>query len=165
MNARHTLPFRGFRLRAGLLAVALFLPGLRAGAASSCSLVSVTGVNFGPYDVFDGRPATQVGSVVFKCQAGLLPLVPVTIELSPGNSGIYAFRHLRKGNESLRYNLHLDATHTLIWGNGTGGSLPFGPLLPLDNVETSVTIYGQIFPGQNITAGSYTDSITVTINF
>ena len=165
MSARRILLRRGGRLRAGLLAAALLLPGLQARAASSCSLVSVTGVSFGPYDVFNAAPTNQTGSVTFKCQAGILPLVPVTITLSTGNSGIYAFRQLRKGAESLQYNLHLDAAHALIWGNGTGGSLPLGPLLPADNVETTVTIYGQIPPGQNITAGSYSDTITVTINF
>jgi spore coat protein U-like protein len=165
MSERRTRYRSGCRFRIGVLAVALLLPGLRARAASSCSLVGVTGLNFGSYDVFDARPTTQVGSVTFKCQSGGIPIVPVTIELSQGNSGTYAFRQLRKGNESLRYNLHLDATNTLVWGNGTGGSLSFGPLLPPDNVETTVTIYGRILPGQNLTAGSYTDTITITINF
>ncbi|HEY3123294.1 MAG TPA: spore coat U domain-containing protein [Thermoanaerobaculia bacterium] len=149
----------------GVLAVALLVPSLRARAASSCSVVGVTGLNFGAYDALSKSPTVQAGSITLKCQSGGIPIMPVTVELSTGNSGTHAFRQLRKGTESLKYNLHLDPTNAQVWGNGTGGSLPFGPLIPADNVETTLPIYGRILSGQNVTAGAYTDTIMATINF
>jgi spore coat protein U-like protein len=151
--------------RSGLLVAVLFLPGPRMMAAVSCSFVSATGIAFGAYDPLDTRSTVQAGVVRLKCSQMGGPLLPVIIELSAGNSGSYAGRHLKKGGESLRYNLFLDAAGTQVWGNGTGGSAHFGPFLPAENVETTIPIYGRIFPGQSVTAGSYTDTISVTINY
>jgi spore coat protein U-like protein len=151
--------------RIGLLAVALLLATLRAEAASTCSLVSVTGITFGAYDPLEARPVTQVGALTIRCsQAGTTPMLPIMIDLSAGNSGTYNFRHLRKGGDSLRYNLYLDPASTQVWGNGAGGSSHY-PHLPSNNAETTLLIYGRILPGQNAAAGTYTDTITVTLSF
>jgi spore coat protein U-like protein len=159
--------FRRWRsgLRIGALTTVLLLPGLRAQAASSCFFVSVTGVSFGAYDVLDRRPATQIGTVTFRCRSTDVSAVPVTIELSPGSSGTYTVRQTRRGNKSLRYNLHLDAGNNQVLGDGTSGSFRFGPLLAPDNMEITVTIYGRLLPRQNIEAGSYSDTITATLRF
>jgi len=166
MNCRNA-PLRTRRVlaRIGLLAAVLLLAGFPAEAASSCSMVSVTGIVFGAYDPLEARPVTQVGSLTLKCvQAGASPTLPVMIDLSAGNSGSYAFRHLEKPGDSLRYNLYLDPASTQVWGNGSGGSGHY-PHLPSGDVETTLTIYGRILPGQNAGAGTYTDTITVTLNF
>jgi len=151
--------------RTGLLAVVLLLGTLRAKAASSCSLVSVTGIAFGAYDPSEAGPVTQVGSLTLRCvQTGASPTLPIMIDLSAGSSGSFALRHLRKGGDSLRYNLYLDPASTQVWGNGSGGSGHY-PHLPSNDVEKTLVIYGRILPGQNAAAGTYTDTITVTLNF
>jgi spore coat protein U-like protein len=164
MKKKNTFGWRS-GLRIGALTAVLLLSGLRAQAASSCFFVSVTGVNFGAYDVLDRRAATQIGTVTFKCRSAGASSVPVILELSPGNSGTYAVRQTRRGNRSLRYNLHLDASNNQVLGDGTGGTFRFGPLLALDNLEITVTLYGRLLPRQNIEAGSYTDTITATLRF
>jgi spore coat protein U-like protein len=151
--------------RIGLLGAALVLPGLRAEAASNCSLVSFSGISFGAHDPSEARSVTQVGTVTLRCvQTGAAPALPVAIDLSAGNSGTYAVRQLRNGTHKLRYNLYLDAACTQTWGNGTGSSGHY-ILFPSASGETTLTIYGQILPGQSSTAGSYSDSISVTVNY
>ena len=71
---------------------------------------------------------------------------------------------LRSG-QALNYTLYLDAAATQIWGNGTGGSQRVGPLVPPNNQSVNVTIFGKIPAGQDVTVGSYTDTIIATINF
>lgn len=140
-------------LRAAVAATALLLA---AGAvrAQSCTLTTVSGVSFGSYDALETGPLDQTGSVTFECD------VPVTVDVSTGSSGTFAFREMRNGGHSLRYNLFLDATRSQIWGDGTSGSSRFGPALP-----QTLTIYGRIPARQTSPVGSYTDTVTATINF
>jgi spore coat protein U-like protein len=147
------------------VAAALFLlTAVSARALGSCSFTVVTAVSFGSYEALNTIPLDQTGSLTFNCS--LLALQTLTIDLSKGNSGTYAFREMRKaGGGTLHYNLYLDATRTQIWGDATGGSVHFGPYLPLLNQDHTVTIYGRIPAQQASPTGAYTDTVVATINF
>jgi len=57
-------------------------------------------------------------------------------------------------------------THrSLCLGDGTGGSTRYSPVFSPLSSPVTVTIYGRIPARQNVRVGSYTDSITATINF
>ena len=75
-----------------------------------------------------------------------------------------AQRTLTKTGASLNYNLYTDSTYTSIWGDGTTGTTVSGVG---SNGSTGITktIYGSIPEGQDVPAGAYTDSITITITF
>jgi spore coat protein U-like protein len=152
-------------MRTVVAAAGLFLAVAAAPAQPSCSFNAVSGVPFGSYDALDTSPLDQTGSISLQCtELGLLQTV--TMDLSAGNSGSYAVREMRSGIESLDYNLYLDAARTLVWGDGTAGTSRFGPILPiLGAVEETVTIFGRIPSRQASPVGSYTDTITLTINF
>jgi spore coat protein U-like protein len=65
------------------------------------------------------------------------------------------------GADIVNYNLYLDAAKTQIWRDGTGGSLTWRP-----TGNGSHTIYGKAPAGQTAPgAGSYTDTVVITINF
>jgi spore coat protein U-like protein len=149
-------------LRATVAATALLLA---AGAvrAQSCTLNTVSGVSFGSYDALETGPLDQTGSVTFECD--VLFLGTVAVDVSTGSSGTFAFREMRNGGHSLRYNLFLDATRSQIWGDGTSESSRFGPALPLLGIPQTLTIYGRIPARQSSPVGAYTDTVTATINF
>jgi spore coat protein U-like protein len=67
------------------------------------------------------------------------------------------------GSETMDYNLYRDGSRTLIWGDGTGGSSIVTGMGA--GVTQDVTVYGRIYAGQNLVAGKYTDSITVTVEW
>ena len=157
---------RGFSrsFRHGLLLAAIaaaFFTAERA-TAQSCSISAVTGVSFGSYDALNGSPLDQTGSITYQC--GILYLGTVTIDLSPG-SGTYSSRQMRAGAYVLGYNLYRDAARNLVWGNGTGGTSRYGPVLPLLGIPTTLTIYGRIPARQPSPIGSYTDTVVATLNF
>ena len=154
MNARWSLA----------VALAIVAAGGRAGVATagSCSFTSVSGVSFGSYDVFSGSPTDSTGQIVYNCNGGSHA---VTIDLSKGNSGNYAQRYMLRSAEQLNYNLYLDAARTQIWGDATGGTSHYGPTDPPNATDVTVTIYGRIPAGADVSAGSYSDTITVTINY
>ena len=148
---------RASRIAAISLALVLVLPGI---SAADCS-ITTTGVNFGPYDVFDTSPVDSTGSVRYQC-SGNTP--SFTIAIGSGSSPIFTTRTLRNGSETLNYNLYLDAARTSIWGEGTSGTALFTVANPTGKA-VSLTIFGRIPAGQDVAAGSYTDSIVVTIQF
>lgn len=144
-------------------------------AAVTCD-VTATGVAFGIYNPIAGTNLDTTGNINFSCtRTGLLDLTPgvsYSILLNTGGSGSYSSRQLSSGADTLNYNLYRDTARTLIWGDGTGGSstqpgsVSF-PLISLSSVtrDNDHPTYGRLFGGQNIPAGSYTDTITVTVEF
>ncbi len=67
------------------------------------------------------------------------------------------------GTHELSYNLYTDATHTMIWGDGTGGSTTVSGTA--DQSGTEHTIYGRVPWQPQAVPGSYSDSIVITISY
>lgn len=143
----------------GLALGSLFViahPALGAGCT-----ISTTGVSFGAYNVFATSPLDSTGSVTYRCTGN----ASITVTLGKGGAATYNPRRMLKGSEALNYNLYLDASRTTIWGDGTGGTQTYSnPSVP-NNTNITVTIYGRIPASQDVSAGSYSNTITATINF
>lgn len=141
---------------------------LPANAAFNCS-VNVTGLNFGSYDVFSTTPKDTTATITVTCKAP--PPAPnppfVTISLNPGTSGSFAPRRLqRAGGDPLEYNLFTTPSFSTVWGDGSGGTQTQTSLNPITNVTPWITtLYGRIPARQNVSAGSYSDTIIVTIDW
>jgi spore coat protein U-like protein len=128
----------------------------------------VTSLPFGSYNIFNPAPLDSTASLSVDCnippQHPQAPM-PVAIALSPGNSGGFAQRWLRSaGPDNLRYNLYTTAAFSAIWGDG-GGSSSIVTALVSRSTPFNGTIYGRIPAQQNVRAGSYSDTITVTISY
>ncbi len=151
-----------------LFAVALLLSPRLAHALAEC-VVSATPVAFGVYDPLSPSPLNANGTVTVSCSLllGISLLVAYNIDLSTGSSGVYTPRTLKSGSNIMNYNLFTSNTYTTIWGNTTGGTgrITDGYLLGLANATTNYPVYGRVPATQNIKAGSYTDSIIVTITY
>lgn len=130
-------------------------------AEPSCRFNTVTGVNFGEYDVFAAGPNNNgVGTLSIHCQGGGGPTFVVS--LSAGQSHGYTSRQMRSGGNWLNYNLYTSAARTVVWGDGTGGS---GTKSVAMNADVTLSVFGQIPAGQDAAVGTYIDSITTTVNF
>lgn len=132
----------------------LLLAGISAHA--NCS-VAVNGLVFGDYDVFDGSHTDSTSTFTVNCSTQ----TAYTLKLSAGN-GSFSERLLLNGSHSLSYNIYTDAAHSLIWGDGSGGSVTQS-----GNTGTSAehTAYGRIPPRQNVYSGPYVDSIVITLEY
>lgn len=146
---------------AAALAVALLtgVPDATAQLGANCS-VSTTGVAFGTYDVFSPSPRTSTGTITYSCTAGLL----IRIELATGSSGSYAARTLGNGTDSLQYNLYTDGGYATVWGNGSGGTGVFSEIASV-GPAVSVPVYARVPAAQNVSIGSYSDTVIATIVF
>ena len=148
----------------GLVLVAILLLGSKDSSAQqppSCT-ISVTSVAFGNYNVFTTSANDSTGTVTFRCNS---QTANISIALSKGSSSTFSPRTLRKGGEVLSYNLHMDAARSTIWGDGTGGTSLYTNVNPPNNSNINVPIYGRIPAQQDVSAGSYSDTVSAVINF
>ncbi len=130
-------------------------------AAANCTTIMATPINFGQYEVFSPTAnISGVGTVTVNCKGS--DTAP-NVSLSSGQSGSFNKRTMNGVDaQMMQYNLYTNSSRTVVWGDGTGISSTMGVN---NNSSTTLTIYGQIFPGQDLSVGSYFDNITVIINF
>jgi len=131
--------------------------------ALTCTFSSVTGLNFGLMIVFSASPLTTTGTISYSCTA-VGGNKRMEMSLSTGSSGTFAIRTLQSGVNRLNYNLYPTAANSQVWGDGTGTTYKYS-INPVDKQVDTLTVYGTIPPGQDVGVGSYSDTITITMNF
>jgi len=143
--------------RAALLAALLAAPAMTR--AATCT-VSATPVAFGVYLPFSGTPTSITGAVTVSCDAK----ASVVVALSTGGGGSYANRQMSKGANMLRYQLYTDAAHSLVWGDGTAGTVTVSATVA-GNLVRTLTVYGQVPALQAVASLTYIDAIMVTVTY
>lgn len=179
--------------RAATLVAALLLLGSlscifpqTAWATSSCSgtttvTVSGSGVAFGNYDVMNAAATPGTGTITISSTCNFNFSASYTVDyaiaLSTGSSGSFTPRNMTSGTSALQYNLYTTAALSTIWGDSTGGTQTLSGSLTGScqlvfffytcntAVSQNSTTYGNIPAMQNIVAGNYADTITVTVSF
>ncbi len=145
--------------------LAVLLASLFLARPGECACnVSVTGVNFGPYDAASLLPADSTGSVSVSCDQN--PPADITVTIGPsGSSGAFNPRSMRNGSgpERLNYNLYTDASRTVVWGDGTSNTTAVVIRRVNRNRVQTATIYARTPAGQDVPPGVYADSLVVTI--
>lgn len=154
------------RLRLAVCAALALLASGRVHAAVSSCAVSASGVAFGVYDPTVATATLSSGTVAVSCVvSGATGHNPVSIALSAGNSGTFGSRTMLSGADILNYNLYLDAAYTQVWGDGTGSSVADSDFVTPGKPSLSATVYGMIPALQAPGAGTFSDTITVTVSF
>ncbi len=141
-----------------LVVLALFSGARQADAA--CTL-SATAVAFGTYDVFQATPTDSTGTITYRCGNSDHN---IRIAISAGSSGSFTNRTLKRGTESLLYNLFYGG-FTLVWGDGSGGTTTYFENNPPNNKDVVLTVYGRITAAQDVAIGSYADTVVVTLEY
>jgi spore coat protein U-like protein len=147
-----------------LLIFTIFI--LCCGEASASCNVSITSINFGSYDVFAASPTDSVGTITISCTdgpPGVFANVSIGISM---NSGILNPRRMKRagGTDVLDYNLFTTSTRATIWGDGTSGT---STMTTASRVRSgrpaTMNVYGRIPAGRNVSVGSYSDTLVVTV--
>ena len=144
---------------------------------TTCTM-AVTPVLFGTYIPGSPAPLDSNGDVEVRCDAGQgkgKGKQFYTIRMNGGNSGDPATRYLNQAPiERLFYNLYKDVGRTDVWGDGSsatplvariGGGKGKGKGKGGNTVIQNHPIYGRCEALQDIPPGSYTDVVSVTIEF
>jgi spore coat protein U-like protein len=133
-------------------------------ALSQCTMNS-TPINFGNYDVFSGTPLDAIGTITINCSRDV---VWATVTLGQSSYGTFNPRRMKQsgGTDLLDYNIYTDVARTTIFGDGSGGTSsvrtkrPPGQPAPWSDI---IYMYGRIPPGQDVSAGTYSDTLTATV--
>lgn len=141
------------------------LPLIFANTTFAACNVSTTTVNFGAYNVLSPGTTDSTGSITILCDEAPPPDVTAAIGQSP-NSGGFNPRQMKLvgGTDLLSYNLYTDTTYTNIWGDGTSGTVTQTKRATKNRPQT-LQVYGRIPPGQDVSVGSYNDTLTITITW
>ena len=126
---------------------------------AQCKVQSASTLNFGSPGVLDAAvDATSALSV--QCTNGQA----YTISLDGGNgtSGTTTTRTMENGAEFVNYNMFKDASRTQNWGNAGGEIMT---ALQGTGAAQSYTVYGRVPIQTTPTAGTYTDTVTVTVTY
>jgi spore coat protein U-like protein len=135
---------------------------VNASVARNCTIAAAT-LSFGAYDPIVANATTNLdGSVSYNiaCTRGGAGAVWIGMNLGSNASG--STRRMLGGTEYLNYELYSEATRTAVWGSTQAAGLV---VVPNGRTPVPVTVYGRVVAGQDVAVGSYTDSVTMTINF
>lgn len=144
----------------GHAATATDTMAVSATVQSAC-IVAASALSFGSYNPTAGTNADATTTLSVTCTSG----TSYTVGLSAGNGSgaTVSSRKLTNGGNTLNYALYQDSARTTNWGNTPGTDTPASAVA--GSSATTLTVYGRIASGQNVPAGSYTDSVTVTVNY
>ena len=146
-----------------ILTVLILLNSLPGGTEAACQ-IAATSINFGKYDVFDTTAVNGMGSVTVSCDEAPPPDVTISISesLHSGQFDPRQMKNLADGSR-LNYNIYTDQSKSKIWGNGSGATSPLFIKNVTKNKSKTTEVYGSMSPGQNGSAGFYSDVLTITI--
>jgi spore coat protein U-like protein len=147
------------RLRGALIVIALL--ACAPTAEASCTF-SVGSVDFGNYDVFKTTPTYSDSSIVYRCTQW----ESIRITLSKGShSGTFKPRRMAGPTDLLEYYLFLGTGYSSVWGDGfSDGTVAYSASwVPRRSV--TIPVYGRITALQDVSVGTYSDAVVVTINF
>jgi spore coat protein U-like protein len=126
--------------------------------------ISTTPVAFSSYDPV-GTHATNnddsgTGTVTVTCTKG----TSATVGLALGQNASGSTRRMLNGTSNyLKYELYQDVQRRNVWG--TDGSAAVSVGAAPTKAPRTFTVYGRVFAGQDLPAGSYSDTVQATVNF
>ena len=142
-----------------------------ANVTANCT-ISTSAVAFGAYDPVVANASTALpgsGSVTVACTKGSAP----NITLGLGSNASGSQRRMKAGAEYLNYELYQPAdttpgtacagTETQVWG--TTGSAIFTPTAPGSKTARTYNVCGTVAGGQDVSVGTYNDTVVATVNF
>ena len=126
---------------------------------AGCEVSAPNDLNFGTVTFLDTALTTTAAFSV-RCTSG----TNGTISLNGGigSSGTVATRTMESGANSVSYSLYTSSAYSTIWGDGTSGTSTV--VHNGTGSAANLTVYGRV-PSQSPLAGTYSDTITITVTY
>lgn len=137
-------------------------------AATTCRFVTGGAVAFGPYDGLSGAPVDTTLDLTITCSRDGGPQnTNLTVSLGLGNNGtsVTARRMTGPSGDLLTYGLFRDVSRSSAWGY-TPAMDTVSQTISVPNkgsASATFSIFGRIPALQDVSAGSYSDRIQVTL--
>lgn len=127
-----------------------------SGAQAACSLSS-SPVNFGLYIPNSGSDVRTSSNFNVSCS----PAATYSLKILPEGSQVVerTMPNTTKPGDVLRYSLYIDPGYSVIFGDGSGTSQFY------TGNARSVPIYAKIPGSQRVSAGMYSNTLSVDLSF
>lgn len=175
MSIATTRPTRNTRiavLAGAMLAACLAQPAFAATTTSSMTVdatvtanctVSTTAVNFGSVNTISGVNVDSTGGISVTCTSGTA--WSASADAGAGTGATLTTRKMASGANLLNYALYTDTGRTTVWGDAATTATVKISGTGTGSAQAS-TIFGRIPSGQTtLPAGSYADTVTVTVTY
>lgn len=125
-----------------------------------CSFSTATNVAFGNVSASTVANNDKTSTISHQCTKG----TGYTIKLDAGANGTFAARKMKDpiSLDTLDYNLYTDSGRTTVWNDSTNVVTGTGALY---GTAISTTVYARMAEGQDKAAGSYSDTVQVSIEY
>lgn len=127
----------------------------------SACVVAANPLAFGNYNPTSGSNTDATTTLSVTCTSGTS--YTVGLSAGTGSGATVSARKMTGGGNTLNYALYQDSARSTNWGNTPGTDTPASATAGAS--AATLTVYGRITAGQNVPAGTYTDSVTVTVNY
>ncbi len=126
---------------------------------SSCGVTALP-LAFGTYSPTQSTNTTAQTTVVVTCTNG----TPYNVGLNAGagTGATVATRKMTSGSNTLTYSLYSDSGYSTVWGNTIGTNTVTGTGTGLTQ---TINVYGSATALQAVPAGSYADTVTVSLTY
>lgn len=128
--------------------------------AAKCYSLTATAIAFDAYEPDAAAASTKSTTITAYCTKG----TPLTVSLDKGANGASTSARkllLSGGSDELSYQLYSDVNAATVWDDNDGKVSGTGNGLN----QLSYTVYGKIPAKQDVSPGSYADSVQVTVTY
>lgn len=126
---------------------------------ASCD-VDAQDLAFGNYDPVSSEPLDIGTTIAVTCTHGTS--YDISLDAGVGAGATVAARRMTFGGNTLSYSLYSNAGRTSVWGSTIGNNTVEGTG---DGALQTLNVYGRVPTNQTAPAGSYTDTVTVTVTY
>lgn len=130
-----------------------------ATVVASCD-VAANDLDFMTYDPVSGSPVDASATLEITCTNGAAYVV--ALDEGVGAGATIAARRMTSGSDTLAYSLYRDASRSQLWGETNGVDTVAGTG---SGTQQTLTVYGRAPTAQTSPAGSYADTVTVTVTY
>ncbi len=127
---------------------------------ATCSLNAPT-LNFGVYQYpYQNNDVLSSNNLLLSCDNNSIG-VSFNLKLGTGQSNDFN-RYLSNNKENLYYNIYLDNSRSIVFGDGTLGTSSYSGTTSNNN---NINVFAKIPKNQNIEPGNYQDNIIFEMTF
>lgn len=139
---------------------------ISATVSANCT-IDAGSVDFGAYDPVSANassPLDATGTISVTCTSGAAATITLGQgdNADSGSSDAAPLRRMSDGaSDFLSYALFSDSGYTTTWGNDASVDVDVTGTGSAENL----TVYGRVAAGQNVPAGTFTDTVVATVTF
>ena len=134
-----------------------------ADVTNTCTIEDAA-MAFGAYDSTSATALDASAVLTLNCTLDAPAQITMGEGSNPegGSSAAVPLRQMISGADLLPYTLYQEAAHTNVWGNDATSDVDY---VGTGASDVTVLVYGSIAAGELAPAGSYLDTVVMTITF